>query len=918
MPSIESFTTLTDSVNATAPSISHSFVDVGQWMTVQFNMSGGGSRTTAPAGWRTLADNLAFGSRRFSLYGKIKEAGDGAATVFPFDIAISSRVTIGWGDDAAPVADWLVGIAGVRSAADVVSGKTVLAGDTTHTVSKSVDAPAGSLALAFMNEVTSATETGPQFYTSATAGWTFVWQSNQTEWPIVFSKAMASAAATADMSVTYPNPQASNGLGLQVIIPAPGTVPPNEGTFAGSVTVGPGSFSGMRPAYIPAELEVVGAGTVVGVEPPHSAATWEVALPAGAMNGDMVVVPLRSQNSVGPLPTPPTGWTVATDPPAGGYTGPRTHGFFYHRIVDINSEPATYVFVQSQTLRRVGAAVLLRASAGKIIVEDSHSPLYQPTASAGGFTAAGWDVNEVPGLVLAAFSAEFTAGNATTWQTLPAGFTTITAPTTNTDPATTSRTQMWVGARKLTSEPMPDMTMKWTGEPIGPGFAAVMFREIAPQVGEGAIDGTPISIGVGGYFGGFQPPKAGAGFSSVAEFMATPGATSAHRGGSLDSPEMSDRAYSRAASLGYGLLEFSAQRTVDGVWFGCHDANLNRTSQTAGLPDISTMTWAEVQRYKNVLNSQGAPVDYLRLEDFLAKWTPTHIVMLDPKNALGFVSEMNAIAAAYGGPSKIIMKFAGAGTGQAMMARNWRDVLGYETWGFFYEPDVANGNLALYQGNWTMLGMEYQADTPAWSAVTSYGKPVMAHIAPNQTAYNEGISKGARFVQVSGTAQVAAVGAESTPVPGGSFGSPITVGPGYFTGVAPTEEPGVIGFGRVRGLFVAGIADGPDVGSAPDIRPMTGSVTFKASVPSVRVPTGDPVPLTLFLQNIVVQLDAEGYLADANGRDISLLATDDPAGTPVGWKWTATFALQYAGKDVTAAPVTFSLPVDGLVDLSVV
>ena len=918
---IESFTTLADSVVATTVPISHSFVDVGQWMTVQFNMGGFGSRTAPPvgAGWRALADNIGFGSRRVSIYGKIKEAGDGSSSTFTFDIALSSRVTIGWGDGAAPVADWVAGLGGVRSTDNVVSGKTVLAGDSTHTVSKSIDAIPDSLVIASQNEATSAAETTPPYYVDFTAGWTFVHQSNQTEWPIILKKEPTTSAATGDCSVTYPNPQATgNGMGVQYMIPAVGSVPANEGTFGTSVTVGPGTFTGEQPPYVPTELEVVGTPTSIGITAPYSAPNWVLQRPAIARDGDVLVAELRSQNSVGPLPEVPVGWFLETDVPLGGYTGPRTHGMAWHRIVDIDAEPASYTFLHSQTLRRIGVMFTLRASAGKIIVADSHTPLYLPSgAGADVYTAAGWDVQDVPGLLIASFTAEFSAPTPATWDSTPAGFSAIATATTDSDPATTSRTQIWIGQRKLTAEPMAPMVMDYSGAAIGVGFDAVLFREITPEEGEGSFAGE-IKVGVGGYFGGYQPPKPDSGFSSVTEFLNTPGATSAHRGGSLTSPEMSDRAYRRAASRGYGVLEFSAQRTLDGVWIGCHDPDLNRTSQTAGLPPIASMTWAEVQRYSNSLNAEGAPVPYLRLDEFLATWTPTHVCMIDPKNALAFVSEFNAIAANYGGPEKIIMKYAGAGTGQGGVARNWRDALGYQTWGYFYEPDIADGYLETYQGNWTILGMEYQADTPAWAAVTSYGKPVMAHIVPTQTAYNEGMSKGARFVQVSGTTVVAPVGAESTPIPGGSFGSPVTVGPGYFTGVAPTEEPGVIGFGRVRGLFVAGIADGVDVGAAPDIRPMSGNVTFRASVPRVRVPTGDPVPLTLFLQSITVPLDAEGYLTGVNGHDISLLATDDPAGTPVGWKWTATFALQFDGKDVSAQPIEFSLPVDGLVDLSVV
>lgn len=54
----------------------------------------------------------------------------------------------------------------------------------------------------------------------------------------------------------------------------------------------------------------------------------------------------------------------------------------------------------------------------------------------------------------------------------------------------------------------------------------------------------------------------------------------AHRGGSREWPEMSLHAYTQAGFWGVGALEVSLARTSDGVWFGLHDADINRTSGT--------------------------------------------------------------------------------------------------------------------------------------------------------------------------------------------------------------------------------------------------------------------------------------------------------------------------------------------------
>ncbi|MEG2887287.1 MAG: glycerophosphodiester phosphodiesterase family protein, partial [Aurantimicrobium sp.] len=129
------------------------------------------------------------------------------------------------------------------------------------------------------------------------------------------------------------------------------------------------------------------------------------------------------------------------------------------------------------------------------------------------------------------------------------------------------------------------------------------------------------------------------GFDNVFQMIRRGGCTWAHRGGSSNWPEMSEYAYDQAVLAGYSALEFSAQRTSDGVWVGCHDIDLNRTSQTTGLPNISTMTWAQVQTYMNSFNSGGTPRPYYRLIDFLDKYTPTHVCIVDPKNAVSFRDE---------------------------------------------------------------------------------------------------------------------------------------------------------------------------------------------------------------------------------------------------------------------------------------
>lgn len=251
------------------------------------------------------------------------------------------------------------------------------------------------------------------------------------------------------------------------------------------------------------------------------------------------------------------------------------------------------------------------------------------------------------------------------------------------------------------------------------------------------------------------------GFSSVIQMLATPGATWAHRGGSTNWPEMSKYAYEQAALAGYGALEFSANRTSDGVWVGCHDASLNRTSQTTGLANISAMTWAQVQTYQNSLNAAGTPRPYYRLDQFLDDFTGTHVAIVDPKYAIGtYNTEFLNLLDAHGGNTKIVVKFYGVGAGATVLA-DAATARGYQTWGYFYDTDVTGGGLAADQSHWSLLGMNYDAAQSAWDAVLGYGKPVVGHIAASQANYNTAMSRGARMVQCANVAGITAVGAST-------------------------------------------------------------------------------------------------------------------------------------------------------------
>lgn len=244
------------------------------------------------------------------------------------------------------------------------------------------------------------------------------------------------------------------------------------------------------------------------------------------------------------------------------------------------------------------------------------------------------------------------------------------------------------------------------------------------------------------------------GFASITDLLAKPGFTIAHRGGSIDWPEMSLYAYTRSVARGYGAMELSIAKTSDGVWFGLHDDTIDRTSGITGQPVASTMTWAQIQAYNITIGLAGAPQPYMKLSDYIAAYGKTHVTFYDAKYlTTGERAALWAYLADAVGPQKAVAKNYGIAPGLAAQAASY----GLKSWGYFYQTEYANGTMATNTDGWDILGMDYTATAAAWSAILSYGKPVIGHIAPNQTAYATARTFGAVGVMCSSPATITPV-----------------------------------------------------------------------------------------------------------------------------------------------------------------
>lgn len=98
----------------------------------------------------------------------------------------------------------------------------------------------------------------------------------------------------------------------------------------------------------------------------------------------------------------------------------------------------------------------------------------------------------------------------------------------------------------------------------------------------------------------------------------------AHRGGALEAPENTMKAFEYAVGLGYRYLETDAYATRDGVLISFHDDKLDRVTDAKG--QIEALSWDEVARAR-IGGSEPIPL----MEDLLTRW-PDVRINIDPKH----------------------------------------------------------------------------------------------------------------------------------------------------------------------------------------------------------------------------------------------------------------------------------------------
>lgn len=491
-----------------------------------------------------------------------------------------------------------------------------------------------------------------------------------------------------------------------------------------------------------------------------SGTTLAVPTPAALADGDVVVVAVRAQ---GVLPagtpiTPPTGFIRAGAENGGG---DRAQGIFYKIITAATSEPASYTFGGWGTGRSVGSARVLKGvDLANPIAGTTPYSLTNPAA----YTAT-----PAPYIVVAAWADERTSPRSMVPSATPAGYTVIENVQHTLDASTVgSRTALWWGSLAVGdggSTAVDAASLTWPDGVSANRAVSVAFRGVATVTTPGAPIQTEAGLAYLTYMdGGVQKtPTINlwiAGAQSVDVFVGKAGVTAAHRGGSSNWPEYSEIAYDRSVYAGASAMEFSCAFSSDGVMFGMGEQTLDRIAGVTGDIDPTTLTWAQINStYRNVLRpiSPGVTQPLYKLEDFLIKYSPNHVLLVDPKfgwSTPSKVAAMLAMCKDIAGTDKVIIKYDFPVTDPQLV--NAAKAAGFKTMNYWGTNQAAL-TPAYHTDKWDYIGVAYNADQAMYDAANAIGKPVWAAVIPDQAGYNTAIARGADIAMIANVAGVTMV-----------------------------------------------------------------------------------------------------------------------------------------------------------------
>ena len=135
--------------------------------------------------------------------------------------------------------------------------------------------------------------------------------------------------------------------------------------------------------------------------------------------------------------------------------------------------------------------------------------------------------------------------------------------------------------------------------------------------------------------------------------------------------------------------------------------------------------------------------------------------------------------------------------------------------------------------------------------------------------------------------------------------------------------PESVQHGTVKMHVISGSADSKvDDDLRPDAAPVNGTIILKPTVSSLKVTSATP-PTTMLLDTLRCPI-IEGVLyppgteldeTETTLEGVILVSSDQPATQPTSLQWQATFDLS---STTQLSPITFNVPVDGVIDLTTV
>ena len=503
-----------------------------------------------------------------------------------------------------------------------------------------------------------------------------------------------------------------------------------------------------------------------------SSASFNRASLSNMQIGDLLVAYIHCQTGLsGQTITAPTGW-VQYGPVPGSPSWPisRLAGIFYYPIksqADLNAIPTTVTWNFSQNNQRIACVVARATGIDLDNIEDTEATAVTAgAADATSLAVAGITTSQAETLLVgAAFhhnGASTSSPTTTSFMTAFQEYKTAATGSTlansgvalgysslSSSGATGTRTALFSSAASASGGFLVAFRAgNWT--PPDPVGLDIQYTSAPDTLSTGQLFYTSatdtLSVPV-------EARPFPTGYASITSMLAQNPFYLAHRGGSANWPEMSLYAYTQAGFWGVGAFEISLARTSDGVWFGLHDASLDRTSGTTGFI-ASEHTWAEVQAYQITASATTDPTQptrpYATFQEIMDAYYDSHVFFIDIKDAVSYRNELlDTLDAMPGDPTeKFVAKYYGPATAWAVSAR----ARGYKTWGYFYEVNAAN--LATYQGFYDILGMEYGASAGTWTTITSFGKPVVGHVIASSTQATAAFAGGAVGLMVAGVQQV--------------------------------------------------------------------------------------------------------------------------------------------------------------------